>query len=158
MPAHRERLGPCGAIAELQFCLPDAFRARAAEHAAQRMVEAMPPLPIRNLRDCQLSVVTGLERSHAQNKPCALIHMATGAAKTFTAITAAYRLLKFEGVRRILCLVDTRNFGKQAHQEFMAYAPPDDACKFTRLMPMSAVGALQECTREVNEIERRCAQ
>ena len=57
--------------------------------------------------------------------------MATGAGKTFTAITSVYRLLKFGGVKRILFLVDTRNLGKQAHQEFMAYIPPDDGRKFT---------------------------
>jgi len=59
--------------------------------------------------------------------------MATGAGKTFTAITSVYRLLKFGGARRILFLVDTRNLGKQAHQEFMAYTPPDDGRTFTEL-------------------------
>jgi type I restriction enzyme R subunit len=59
--------------------------------------------------------------------------MATGAGKTFTAITSVYRLLKFGGAKRILFLVDTRNLGKQAHQEFMAYTPPDDGRKFTEL-------------------------
>jgi type I restriction enzyme, R subunit len=98
-----------------------------------RLREAMPPLPEENLRDCQVSAVTGLEQSLARNKPRALVHMATGAGKTFTAITAVYRLLKFGGARRILFLVDTRNLGKQAHQEFMAYTPPDDARKFTEL-------------------------
>ena len=67
------------------------------------------------------------------NKPRALVHMATGAGKTFTAITSVYRLLKFGGAKRILFLVDTRNLGKQAHQEFMAYTPPDDGRKFTEL-------------------------
>lgn len=99
----------------------------------RRLAEQMPALPTRNLRDCQVSAVTGLEQSLRQNKPRALIHMATGAGKTFTAITAVYRLLKFGGARRILFLVDTRNLGKQAHQEFMAYTPPDDARKFTEL-------------------------
>ena len=93
----------------------------------------MPPLPERNLRECQINAVTGLEKSLAKNRPRALIHMATGAGKTFTAITSAYRLLKFGGAKRILFLVDTRNLGKQAHQEFMAYTPPDDARKFTEL-------------------------
>ncbi|HRF54659.1 MAG TPA: DEAD/DEAH box helicase family protein, partial [Aquimonas sp.] len=93
----------------------------------------MPVLPERNLRDCQISAVTGLEQSLAQNKPRALVHMATGAGKTFTAITSVYRLLKFGGAKRILFLVDTRNLGKQAHQEFMAYTPPDDGRKFTEL-------------------------
>jgi type I restriction enzyme, R subunit len=90
-------------------------------------------LPAQNLRDCQVSAVTGLEQSLAQNRPRALVHMATGAGKTFTAITSVYRLLKFAGARRILFLVDTRNLGKQAHQEFMAYTPPDDARTFTEL-------------------------
>lgn len=104
-----------------------------ADTLRRRLAEQMPALPVRNLRDCQVSAVTGLEKSLAENKPRALVHMATGAGKTFTAITSVYRLLKFAGARRILFLVDTRNLGKQAHQEFMAYAPPDDARKFTEL-------------------------
>lgn len=99
----------------------------------RRLAEQMPALPERNLRGCQISAVTGLEKSLALNKPRALVHMATGAGKTFTAITSVYRLLKFGGAKRILFLVDTRNLGKQAHQEFMAYTPPDDGRKFTEL-------------------------
>ncbi|AJE02089.1 type I restriction endonuclease subunit R [Geobacter pickeringii] len=99
----------------------------------RRLCEQMPELPTRNLRDCQIGAVTGLEKSLALNKPRALVHMATGAGKTFTAITSVYRLLKYGGAKRILFLVDTRNLGKQAHQEFMAYTPPDDARKFTEL-------------------------
>lgn len=99
----------------------------------RRLAEQMPALPTKNLRDCQISAVTGLEKSLALNKPRALVHMATGAGKTFTAITSVYRLLKFGSARRILFLVDTRNLGKQAHQEFMAYTPPDDGRKFTEL-------------------------
>jgi type I restriction enzyme, R subunit len=106
-----------------------------------RLREAMPPLPGQNLRDCQGSAVTGLEGSLAANRPCALVHMATGAGKTFTAITAVYRLLKFAGAKRILFLVDTRNLGKQAHQEFMAYTPPDDGRKFTELYNVQRVGS-----------------
>ena len=99
----------------------------------RRLAECMPPLLERDLRGCQIAAVHGLERSLAQGKPRALVHMATGAGKTFTAITEIYRLLKFGGAKRILFLVDTRNLGKQAHQEFMAYTPPDDGRKFTEL-------------------------
>ena len=99
----------------------------------RRLGADMPALPERNLRDCQVSAVTGIEKSLALNKPRALVHMATGAGKTFTAFTAVYRLLKFGGAKRVLFLVDTRNLGKQAHQEFMAYSPPDDGRKFTEL-------------------------
>jgi type I restriction enzyme, R subunit len=99
----------------------------------RRLAEQMPELPARNLRDCQISAVIGLEQSLALNKPRALVHMATGAGKTFTAITSVYRLLKFGDAKRILFLVDTRNLGRQEHQEFMAYTPPDDTRKFTEL-------------------------
>lgn len=108
-----------------RYAEPDTLR--------RRLLDNMPELPTRNLRDCQINAVTGLEKSLAANKPRALIHMATGAGKTFTAITAVYRLLKYADAKRILFLVDTRNLGKQAHQEFMAYTPPDDARKFTEL-------------------------
>lgn len=99
----------------------------------RRLAAHMPPLPERGLRACQINAITGLEASLAHNKPRALVHMATGSGKTYTAITAVYRLLKFGGARRVLFLVDTRNLGKQAHQEFMAYTPPDDGRKFTEL-------------------------
>jgi len=117
------------------FFKPEQFAEGLAQPTSlrRRLVDNMPPLPERNLRACQISAVTGLEKSLAENRPRALIHMATGAGKTFTAITAIYRLLKFGGTKRILFLVDTRNLGKQAHQEFMAYTPPDDARKFTEL-------------------------
>ena len=59
--------------------------------------------------------------------------MATGAGKTFTAITSVYRLLKFADAKRILFLVDTKNLGEQAEQEFMSYLPNDDNRKFTEL-------------------------
>lgn len=117
------------------FFKPETLAAWVAQHETlrRRLTEQMPELLERNLRGCQISAVTALENSLAQNKPRALVHMATGAGKTFTAITSVYRLLKFGGAKRILFLVDTRNLGKQAHQEFMAYTPPDDGRKFTEL-------------------------
>ena len=44
-----------------------------------------------------------------------------------------YRLLKHADARRVLFLVDTRNLGEQAEQEFMAFIPNDDNRKFTEL-------------------------
>ncbi|MEP6965979.1 MAG: DEAD/DEAH box helicase family protein, partial [Polaromonas sp.] len=49
----------------------------------RRLLEEMPALPEIKLRGCQISAVTGLEHSLALNKPRALVHMATGAGKTF---------------------------------------------------------------------------
>ncbi len=61
------------------------------------------------------------------------MQMATGAGKTFTAITSVYRLLKFAKAKKILFMVDTRNLGKQAEQEFRAYKPNDDKRLFPEL-------------------------
>ncbi|WP_024851427.1 type I restriction endonuclease subunit R [Hydrogenovibrio kuenenii] len=88
-----------------------------------RLKENMPSLPKANLRECQVSAITGLEKSLSENRSRSLIHMATGAGKTFTAINAVYRLLNHGGAKRILFLVDTRNLGKQAQQEFHAFKP-----------------------------------
>lgn len=90
-------------------------------------------LPVDGLRDCQISAITDLEKSFKSNKPRALIQMATGSGKTFTAITFIYRLLKYTQAKKILFLVDTKNLGEQAEQEFMSFLPNDDNRKFTEL-------------------------
>ncbi len=95
--------------------------------------ENIPVLPIEHLRDCQIKAVNNLEKSFRKNHPRALIQMATGSGKTYTAITFIYRLLKFTNAKRILFIVDTKNLGEQAEQEFMAYLPNDDNRKFTEL-------------------------
>ena len=88
------------------------------------------------LRDCQEVAITTLEDSFRAARPRALIQMATGAGKTYTAITAIYRLLKHAGAKRILFLVDTKNLGEQAEQEMLSYLPIDDNRKFTELYPV----------------------
>lgn len=42
--------------------------------------------------------------------------LATGAGKTYTACLAAYRLLSYTPMRRVLFLVDRNNLGKQAEE------------------------------------------
>jgi len=103
------------------------------EDSLRARLQKMPPLNSEGLRHCQKVAIQNLERSFAQNRPRALVQMATGAGKTYTAITSVYRLLKFTGARRILFLVDTRNLGKQAEQEFRAYKPVDDKRLFPEL-------------------------
>ncbi len=93
-------------------------------------IRALPEL---GLRDCQILAINKLEQSFKDAKPKALIQMATGSGKTFTAITFIYRLLKYAKAKRILFLVDTKNLGEQAEQEFMAHVPNDDNRKFTEL-------------------------
>lgn len=94
----------------------------------------MPSLKTDGLRECQIIAINNLEKSLKADKPRALIQMATGSGKTFTAITASYRLLKEPvNVKRILFLVDTKNLGEQAEQEFMSFMPNDDNRKLTEL-------------------------
>lgn len=85
------------------------------------------------LRDCQEIAFTQLEQSFKADYPRVLIQIATGAKKTYTAITAMCRLLKFENAKCILFLVDTKNLGEQVEQEMMSYVPLDDNRKFTEL-------------------------
>ena len=92
-----------------------------------------PPLDTQGFRDCQITAIQNLDCSFADNRPKALVQMATGAGKTFTAITAAYRLLKYGKMNRILFLVDTKSLGEQAEREFLAYRPNDDNRSFSQL-------------------------
>lgn len=103
-------------------------------------LKAIPPInPHRlpasalGLRDCQLTAIENMQDSLAKDLPRALIQMATGAGKTYTAISIMYRLLKYTGKRRILFLVDTVNLGEQAEQEMLVFTPSDDNRKFTEL-------------------------
>ena len=110
------------------------FRSGAAQpEPLRKRLHRLPRLDPAGLRDCQISAIENLEASFKDDHPRALIQMATGSGKTYTAITAVYRLLKHADAKRILFLVDTRNLGEQAQQEFMAYVPSDDNRKFVEL-------------------------
>ena len=103
------------------------------EKTLRARLKNIPKLDYETLWDCQREAVTNLEESFAQNKPRALIQMATGSGKTFTAVTTIYRLVKHAKAKKILFLVDRSNLGRQAEREFQQYATPDDGRKFTEL-------------------------
>ncbi|WP_433729593.1 DEAD/DEAH box helicase family protein [Nocardia sp. CA-129566] len=96
-------------------------------------LRTLPTLDKRRLRLPQSEAITGLEDSLAKDRARALIQMATGAGKTFTAVTETYRLLKHAKAARVLFLVDRNNLGRQALKEFQTYTTPDDGRKFTEL-------------------------
>lgn len=96
-------------------------------------LQDLPSLNPTGLRACQRKAIENLERSFEVDRPRALVQMATGSGKTYAAITSIYRLLKYGDAKRILFLVDTRNLGEQAEQEFKSYVPSDDNRKFTEL-------------------------
>ena len=93
----------------------------------------MPALTHEGLRPSQYDAITKLEASLAADRPRALIQMATGAGKTFTAASESYRLLKHARARRVCFLVDRANLGRQALKEFQTYRTPDTGRLFTEL-------------------------
>ena len=105
---------------------------REAKTLRKRLKE-IPNLDYQNLWACQFEAIANLEESFAQNKPRALIQMATGSGKTFAAVTSIYRLIKHAKAKRVLFLVDRANLGRQAMREFQNYETPDDGRKFTDL-------------------------
>lgn len=105
----------------------------AADDTIRNHMKHFPPFDTTGFRQCQINAIQNLDQSFAENRPKALVQMATGAGKTFTAITAAYRLLKFGKMKRILFLVDTKSLGEQAEREFLAYTPNDDNRSFAQL-------------------------
>lgn len=78
----------------------------------------LPTLKKKGLRDCQYEAITELEASFRTGQNKALMVLATGSGKTYTACLASYRFLAYTPMRRVLFLVDRNNLGKQAEGEF----------------------------------------
>jgi type I restriction enzyme R subunit len=85
------------------FHRPETLREWGAQPQSFRAaLQELPPLNEAGLHKCQVIAIK------QEDRPRALVQMATGSGKTFTAITEVYRLLKFACARRVLFLVDTR--------------------------------------------------
>jgi type I restriction enzyme, R subunit len=97
-------------------------------------LRAMPPLDgTEELWPNQIRAIANLEDSFKNDRPRALIQMATGSGKSLTAVASIYRLVKFAQARRVLFLVDRTNLGEQAETEFERYRTYDDHRKLTEL-------------------------
>jgi len=99
-------------------------------YRVRRMPELVTAWGEHKLWPAQIVAIKNLEKSLAANKPRALIQMATGSGKTFTAISFIYRLIKYAGARRVLFLVDRGNLGRQTKKEFDQYVSPVNNYKF----------------------------
>lgn len=116
------------------FHRPETLKALLAQDDTIRNnMKHFPEFDTSGFRACQIKAIKNLDESFANNNAKALVQMATGAGKTFTAITSAYRLLKYGKMKRILFLVDTKSLGEQAEREFLAYKPNDDTRTFSEL-------------------------
>jgi len=96
-------------------------------------LQQLPLLIEEGLWPAQVQAIKNLERSLAESRQRALIQMATGSGKTFTACNFTYRLAKFAKAKRVLFLVDRGNLGRQTKKEFGQFVTPDDGRKFTEL-------------------------
>jgi type I restriction enzyme, R subunit len=94
-------------------------------------LRTMPPLGERGLWGRQPDAIRNTEQSLAQDRPRAIIQMATGSGKTFTAASLSYRLIRYADAKRILFLVDRSNLGKQAKLEFDKFTIAETQRKFT---------------------------
>ncbi|NQU36200.1 MAG: DEAD/DEAH box helicase family protein, partial [Actinobacteria bacterium] len=121
-------------------------------------VQEIPPLIETGMRPAQIEAINGIERSLADQRfDRSLVQMATGAGKTFTAVTECYRLLKFGGFQRVLFLVDRNNLADQTMREFRDYTTPDDGRKFTELYnvdKLTSAGMVGSSSVVISTIQR----
>lgn len=121
-------------------------------------VRQMPALDTAPLRPAQVTAIEGIERSLSEQRfDRSLVQMATGAGKTYTAVTQAYRLLRHGGFGRILFLVDRNNLADQTLAEFQNYRTPDDGRRFTELHnvdKLTSAGMLGSSSVVISTIQR----
>ncbi|TWH03143.1 type I restriction enzyme R subunit [Nocardioides sp. J9] len=121
-------------------------------------VRSLPALDTSPLRPAQITAITGVERSLAEQRfDRSLVQMATGAGKTYTAVTQSYRLLKWGGFHRVLFLVDRNNLAEQTLAEFQNYRTPDDGRRFTELYNVAKLnrGGMPDSTKvAISTIQR----
>ncbi|SDH80229.1 type I restriction endonuclease subunit R [Agrococcus jejuensis] len=135
----------------------------ASEHPQEALtwrgrVGSLPTLEEGHLRPAQIDAIHGIERSlREQQFSRSLVQMATGAGKTYTAVTEAYRLLKWGGFGRVLFLVDRNNLADQTLGEFQNYRTPDDGRRFTELYNVTKLtrGRMPDSTKvAISTIQR----
>lgn len=97
----------------------------------------LPTLRKKGLRDCQYEAITELEKSFRSGQQRALMVLGTGAGKTYTACLAAYRMLSYTPMRRVLFLVDRNNLGKQAEGEFGTFRLTENGEAFSTIFTVN---------------------
>ena len=117
----------------------------------------LPTLSPKGLRACQYEAITQLEQSFRNGENRALMVLATGAGKTYTACLAAYRMLAFTPMKRILFLVDRNNLGKQAETEFGTFRLTENGDPFNTIFTVNRLkssSVLTESNVVISTIQR----
>lgn len=111
------------------------------EKQLARRLREFPTLAAGSLWPAQFDAIRNLEVSFAAGRPRALIQMATGSGKTYTAVNFIYRLVKYAGAKRILFLVDRGNLGDQTLKEFQQFVSPVNNYTFTEEYIVQRLGS-----------------
>jgi type I restriction enzyme R subunit len=121
-------------------------------------VQHLPLLDTDPLRPAQIIAIEGIEKSLAEQRfDRSLVQMATGAGKTYTAVTECYRLLRYSGFTRVLFLVDRNNLADQTLAEFQNYRVPGDGRRFVELYnvdKLTSAGMLTSSSVVISTIQR----
>lgn len=135
------------------FHTPDELEAwiKVGKENLRKKLTELPAIDNPGLWDVQKKAIKNLEESLSGAKPKALIQMATGSGKTFTAVNICYRLIKHANAKRILFLVDRGNLGDQTLQEFQNFVVPKDGRKFTELYNVQHLK-----TNTIDDVSRVC--
>jgi type I restriction enzyme R subunit len=104
-----------------------------AEMPLRGWLRRMPPVPEPGLWPKQLIAIRNLEASLYRGKPKALIQMATGSGKTFTAANIAYRLIKYGHARRVCFLLTHQPRHADAQGVPASFQPPQERHTFDRI-------------------------
>jgi hypothetical protein len=115
----------------LQAWVQRMVKAPAASTLRARL-QRMPPLEPGGLWEVQATAIRNIEKSLSEDRPRALVQMATGSGKTYTAASLCYRLVRYAVARRILLLVDRSNLGRQTEREFQGFNIPETNRKFVQ--------------------------
>ena len=145
------------------FHKPETFKAwlEEGDTLRSRLQNNFPELNTDPLRLCQIAAIHGIEKSLQAGKPRALLQMATGSGKTYTAVTQVYRLAKFAKAKRVLFLVDRGNLGTNAKDEFEQFVIPHDGRKFTQHYNVNILGraGIPDATKvTISTIQRMYSQ
>jgi type I restriction enzyme R subunit len=103
--------------------LLDKFNRNTAD--AEKWFLENPVNTITRLRPYQVEAVEAIEDALIHGKKKMLLAMATGTGKTFTIVSALYRMLKSGHSKRILFLVDRRALAAQTVSAISAFQTPD---------------------------------
>ncbi|HCG02016.1 MAG TPA: restriction endonuclease subunit R [Chloroflexi bacterium] len=92
----------------------------------------MPALMEGDLWKVQATAIRNIEESLHDDRPRALVQMATGSGKTYTAANLSYRLVRYADARRVLFLVDRGNLGRQTERECQGFSIAETGRKLTQ--------------------------